>query len=267
MAVDLAYAERGAGPPIIILHGLFGAGRNWASIAASLADRHRVVTVDLRNHGESPWAEPHDYPALADDVARLIERLVARPADVVGHSMGGKAAMVLALDRPEVVERLVVVDIAPARSLNPAGGYVRAMRAVPLATCTGRTDVEAALTDAIPDAAMRRFLTLNLRSGPDGLRWPNNLEALERHMESILSFPTYPPGRTFTKPTLFVAGGRSQYLRPEHRPEIERLFPRARFAVIENAGHWVHADAPGPFIETVSRFLGQDFEGLPIEGS
>jgi pimeloyl-ACP methyl ester carboxylesterase len=255
MAVDLAFTDRGTGPAVVILHGLLGAGRNWATVAAALADRHRVITVDLRNHGESPWAEPHDYPALAEDVARLIDRQVGGPAAVVGHSMGGKAAMVLALDRPEVVEELVVVDIAPARSLNPAGDYVRAMRAVPLDTCASRADVEAALATAIPDAAMRRFLVLNLRSGPDGLRWPNNLEALDRHMDAILSFPVYPPGRTFTKPTLFVAGGRSHYLRPEHRPEIERLFPRVRFEVIDTAGHWVHADAPAAFIELVRTFL------------
>lgn len=255
MAIELAFSDRGTGFPVVILHGLFGAGRNWASIAAAFADRHRVVTVDLRNHGESPWAEPHDYPALAADVANLIERVCDGPAHVVGHSMGGKAAMVLALDRPELVERLVVVDIAPARSLNPAGDYVRAMRAVSLEQCGSRADVEAALAGAIPDAAIRRFLVQNVRSGPDGLRWPNNLDALDRHMESILSFPTYPPGRTFTKPTLFIAGGRSHYIRPEHRPEIERLFPHVRFAVIENAGHWVHAEAPGPFVAEVRGFL------------
>jgi pimeloyl-ACP methyl ester carboxylesterase len=255
MAIELAFSDRGTGFPVVILHGLFGAGRNWSSIAAALADRHRVITVDLRNHGESPWAEPHDYPALAADVARLIERLCNGPAAVVGHSMGGKAAMVLALDRPELVERLVVVDIAPARSLNPAGDYVRAMRALPLERCESRADVEAALAAAIPDAAIRRFLVQNVRSGPDGLRWPNNLEALERHMESILSFPAYPPGRAFTKPTLFVAGGRSHYIRPEHTPEIERLFPHVRFAVIEHAGHWVHAEAPGPFVAEVRGFL------------
>jgi len=259
MTLDLACAEHGAGAPLVILHGLYGAKRNWGSIAARLAPRRRVITVDLRNHGESPWDARHDYPALAADVARLIEARVGGPADVLGHSMGGKAAMILALSRPELVSRLVVVDIAPAPSPGTAAVAPRVLRAVPLAGLTRRTEVEEALATTIPDPAVRAFLAANARSGTGpgsgGLAWTVNLEALDRHFADILSFPEIAAGVAFPKPALFIAGGSSDYLRPEHRPEIERLFPGAIVETIPRAGHWVHAETPAAFLEVVERFL------------
>jgi esterase len=253
--VELAISESGAGAPLVILHGLFGSKRNWASVAHRLAAAHRVISVDLRNHGESPWDGRHDYPALAADVAAVIERRVGGPAAVLGHSMGGKAAMVLALDRPDLVERLVVVDIAPVRSTATPIEYVRAMRALPLAAFSQRLDVKEALAPAIPDPMVRGFLTLNLVSGPAGFAWTVNLEAIERNFDAILGFPQIPPGRLFAKPALFLAGGRSEYVRPEHHAEIRRLFPAATIDVIEQAGHWVHADAADAFVAAVDAFL------------
>lgn len=255
MAVELATGEVGAGEPLVILHGLFGSKRNWSSIAGRLAQHRRVITVDMRNHGESPWDGLHDYPALADDVARLIERVVGGPVTVMGHSMGGKAAMLLALGRPELVERLVVVDIAPARSHSSPLLLVKAMRRVPLETLSRRAEVDAVLAEVIPDLAVRGFLAQNVVTEPTGLRWSVNLDAIERNGESIVGFPDIPPGTSFAKPTLFIAGGRSEYLRPEHRDAITRLFPAAMIETIANAGHWVHAEAPGPFLDVVSRFL------------
>ena len=259
MTLDLACAEHGAGAPLVILHGLYGAKRNWASIAARLAARRRVITVDLRNHGDSPWDARHDYPALAVDVARLIEARVGGPADVLGHSMGGKAAMILAVSRPEFVSRLVVVDIAPAPSPGTAAVAPRVLRAVPLAGLTRRAEVEEALAGTVPDRAVRAFLAANVRSGTGsgcgGLAWTVNLEALDRHFADILSFPAIPASATFRKPTLFIAGGTSGYVRPEHRPAIERLFPGAVVETIAGAGHWVHAEAPEAFLAVVERFL------------
>lgn len=255
MTLDLACAEFGAGAPVVILHGLYGAKRNWGSIAARLATRRRVITVDLRNHGESPWDARHDYPVLAADVARLIEARLGGPADVLGHSMGGKAAMILALSRPELVSRLVVVDIAPAPSPGTAAVAAHVLRAVPLAGLTRRSGVEEALAATIPDPAVRAFLAANVRAGPDGLAWTINLEALDRHFADILSFPEIAAGVAFTKPALFIAGGTSDYLRPEHRPAIERLFPGAIVETIPGAGHWVHAEAPAAFLRVVERFL------------
>jgi esterase len=253
--VNLAYHDTGVGDPLVILHGLFGSKRNWASIARRLGGTHRVLTVDLRNHGGSPWDDRHDYPAVAEDVADFIESIVGGSAAVLGHSMGGKAAMVLALSRPTLVERLVVVDIPPAESAGDTRRYLEAMRAVPLVTCGRRADVEAALAEAIPDPAIRAFLAANIVSRPDGLAWGVNLEALARHFETIRGFPEMPRGQRYDGPTLFVAGGRSPYLLADHRPVITRLFPAATVEVIPDAGHWVHADAPEAFVAAVSRFL------------
>ncbi|MFM8413510.1 MAG: alpha/beta fold hydrolase [Planctomycetota bacterium] len=255
MAVDLAFSETGAGPPLVILPGLFGSKRNWASIARMLGDRHRVITADLRNHGESPWADRHDYPALADDVARLVERVAGGAAAVLGHSMGGKAAMMLALTQPALVERLVVVDIAPVVSTGTPIAYVRALRSLPLARFTRRSEVADALADVIPDRAVRNFLSLNAALTDGGLAWTLNLAALERDFELILGFPDVPPGQSYAGPTLFLTGGASEYVRPEHRPAIDRLFPAAAVATIAGAGHWVHADAPEAFVAAVTRFL------------
>ena len=256
MAVTLAFSETGSGRPLVILHGLFGSKRNWSSMAGKLATRWRVFTVDLRNHGESPWDTRHDYPAIADDVADLIRRHVGGPAAVLGHSMGGKAAMTLALTCAELVERLVVVDIAPTPSNAAAIDVLRALRAVPLAGMTRRSEVEATLVASSVEPAVAAFLAQNVASGPEGrLAWTINLDALDRHAADILGFPEPPAGVRFEKPTLFIAGGRSDYLRQEQRPVIERLFPAAVFETIEQAGHWVHAEAPVPFLETVTRFL------------
>lgn len=257
MGIDLSSSEFGAGRPLVILHGLFGSKRNWSSIAAKLAAHHRVVTVDLRNHGQSPWADRHDYPALADDVAALIRGPVGGSAAVLGHSMGGKVAMTLALGYPELVERLVVVDIAPARSQSDSLAVLRAMKAVPLAACASRADVEQALAADIPDRAVRGFVAQNVQIGPDGLSWRVNLDALERHADDILGFPEIPAARRFDKPALFIAGARADYIRPEHQADIRRLFPNATIETIANAGHWVHVDAPEAFLAAVTRFTAQ----------
>ena len=255
MTVDLVFDDRGMGPPLVVLHGLFGAKRNWASIAKALAPRHRVLTVDLRNHGASPWNAVHDYPALAGDVARFIRTHVGGPAAVLGHSMGGKAAMVLALEEPDLVERLIVVDIAPAPSRTTLIDALQAMKNVPLATCTRRTEAETALAESIPDPAVRAFLVQNVTAGPHGLAWAVNLEALERNFPAIVGFPDVAAGRTFTGPTLFVVGERSDYVRPEHHAVIRRLFPAATIEIVAGAGHWVHAEAPDAFLAVLSGFL------------
>jgi esterase len=255
MTVELAISETGEGDPLVILHGLFGSRRNWWSIARQLADIRHVVVADLRNHGTSAWDPVHDYPALAADVARLVETRLGGRAAVIGHSMGGKAAMMLALQRPELVERLVVVDIAPARSPGNSADILRALERVSLDRCDRRADVEAALAEDVPDAKVRAFLAANVVSGPDGLAWGVNLDAIARHLDDILGFPDVPPGRTFAGPTLILAGGRSPYVQPEHHAAISRLFPAARIETIPEAGHWLHADAPAEFLAAVRQFL------------
>jgi esterase len=263
MSLELARTDYGSGPPVLILHGLLGSARNWATIAKHLAGAYRVLAVDLRNHGRSPWADEMGYEAMAEDLAALIAGLgLASPA-VVGHSMGGKVAMQLALAHGDAVARLVVVDIAPVRYERSFASYVEAMQQVDLKAVARRSDVDESLGRAVPDAGVRAFLVQNLVSSDGGFAWQVNLEALSAEMDAIMGFPAS-TSRTYERPALFLSGGRSDYLRPEHRAGIERLFPRAEYQVIEDAGHWVHAERPAAFLEVLERFLERgDHPGQP----
>ncbi|MGB0497371.1 MAG: alpha/beta fold hydrolase [Rubricella sp.] len=254
MPAELAqvkHASEGAGRPLLIAHGLFGSARNWNAIAKRLSPGRPVIAVDMRNHGQSPRADSQTYADMAGDLAALIEAEGA-PMDVLGHSMGGKAAMVLALTRPDLVSRLVVADIAPVPYTHSHMGLIDAMAALDLSTVTRRGDADAALAPAIPDAATRAFLIQSLDIGPDRVAWRLNLAALKDQMPAILGFPEV--DGIFEGPTLFLSGGRSDYVRSEHHARIRGLFPAAEFAALD-AGHWLHAEAPGPFVEAVERFL------------
>jgi pimeloyl-ACP methyl ester carboxylesterase len=255
MPVQLAATEYGTGPPVAILHGLFGSGGNWRSIAQQLAARHRVLAFDLRNHGASPWADGMSYREMVEDLGASLRARGIDHAALLGHSMGGKVAMLAALLHPAEVDRLVVVDIAPAPNPPTLLAYVRAMRAVDLDGIARRSEADARLTRAIPDGAERAFLLQNLIMDDGKASWRLNLEAIEREFPQILDFPDLPAGTAFQGPTLFVAGARSDYIQTEHEPVIRRLFPQARIARLEGAGHWVHAERPQVFLETVAPFL------------
>jgi esterase len=254
-AIQLAASKYGTGPPVAILHGLFGSGRNWRSTAQQLAACHRIFAFDLRNHGASPWAERMSYGEMVEDLrASLRVRGIAHTA-LLGHSMGGKVAMLTALLYPAEVDRLVVVDIAPVRSPPTLLAYVRAMLAVDLRGVTRRGEVDARLAEAVPDSAERAFLLQNLIIDAEIARWRVNLEAIEREFSAIIGFPDLPADAAYNGPTLFVAGARSNHIRPEHEPMIRQLFPQARIARIEGAGHWVHAEQPQTFLRAVQTFL------------
>jgi len=270
MTLRLAAVESGSGPPVAILHGLFGSGRNWAGIARQLAARYRVIALDLRNHGTSPWAETMDYAELAEDVHDTMQELGCRRFALIGHSMGGKAAMVAALRHAVEVERLVVVDIAPVAYAPHHLGYVQAMRRLDLHGLTRRSEADARLAAAVPDVAERAFLMQNLvfdphpdppplagegRVGAAQPRWRLNLTAIEHAMPQLVGFPAMPPGARYEGPALFIAGGRSDYLRSAHEPGIRCLFPAARIARIADAGHWLHAERPQVFLDLVEPFL------------
>jgi esterase len=255
MAVQLVASEYGEGPPVAILHGLFGSGRNWRSIAQQLAARHHVVAFDLRNHGASPWAEGMSYSEMADDVRASLRSLGVERFALLGHSMGGKVAMLMALLKPAEVDRLAVVDIAPAPNPPTLLGYVRAMGAADLRGITRRGEVDVQLASAIPDPAERAFLLQNLAIDNGHAHWRLNLEAIEREFPRIGGFPELPAGTAYDGPTLFVAGGRSGYIQPEHEPAIRQLFPQAQIIRIEGAGHWVHAEQPQAFLQIVAPFL------------
>jgi pimeloyl-ACP methyl ester carboxylesterase len=260
-----------AGPPVVFVHGLFGQGKNWTTVAKGLADRHRVTLLDLPNHGHSPWTDRVDYLDMARLVADELEQL-DEPATLVGHSMGGKVAMQVALRRPELLRALVVVDVAPTaypesggrtddpdEEASPFAAYIAAMRAVDLDQLKTREDAEAALRSAVPSRMVRSFLLQSLvREGlgtADGWRWRLNLDALARDLGHLRGFPEPPPGATFDGPVLWVAGANSTYVLPEDRARMDELFPATRLVRIKNAGHWVHSEQPGVFLETLRRFL------------
>ena len=245
----------GARDPLVILHGMFGQARNWTQVSKMLGAERRVVALDLRNHGQSGWAARMDYPAMADDVAETMSEMGLAPCPVIGHSMGGKAAMMLALERPELVSALVVVDIAPVPYRSANGGYLRAMAALDLSRLSRRAEVDAALAPAVPDRMIRAFLLQNLVVEGGRLSWRLNVRAMDDAMAVIADFPD-PQGRTYEGPTLFVTGQKSDYVLPEHRPAIQAVFPRARFATVKNAAHWVHADQPEAFVALIGGFLG-----------
>jgi pimeloyl-ACP methyl ester carboxylesterase len=239
--------------PLLIVHGLFGSARNWNAIAGRLADRREVIAVDLRNHGASPWDATHGYPDLADDLAEVIAAEGGR-ANVLGHSMGGKAAMWLALTAPARVDRLIVADIAPVAYAHDNSRHAQAMRALDLTGLASRAEADRRLAALVPDAAVRAFFLQSLDLKADPPRWRLNLDVLEAEMPKIVGWPETEaqfPGRT-----LFLSGARSDYVRPEHRAQILARFPAARFVRLPGAGHWLHADNPRAFEETVRLFLG-----------
>jgi esterase len=256
MSMKLTGFEAGEGKHLVVLHGLFGSARNWNTVARRLGAQHRVHALDMRNHGGSPWSDEMSYADMADDIRAYIEDNGLGQAAVLGHSMGGKAAMTLALLHPELVEKLIVADIAPVAYRHTMISYVEAMRAVDLSKVTRRGEVDAQLAAAIPEAPIRSFLLQNLVAENGSFSWRINLAVLGDRMDEITGFPTDDfAGRTFDKPTLFVAGERSDYVRESHHGEIHRLFPQARIEVIPGAGHWLHAEQPDRFVDNVLGFL------------
>ena len=249
MSVSLSYKSQGAaGPPVVILHGLLGSSSNWRSIARHLAERYRVFALDLPNHGESPHVDTMSYPAMAADVAGFLDEQRIASATLIGHSMGGKTAMRLALDAPERVDRLVAVDIAPTLSNHDHLPWLRAMETLDVGRVRRRGDADKLLAEAVPDAAMRQFLLQNLISTPGGFAWRVNLAAIESSLSALLDFPLDADTKAFDGPALFIRGAQSDYVSREDETAIRALFPRADVVTIEGAGHWVHAEQPARFL-------------------
>ena len=250
----LAYREYGQGEPLVILHGLFGSGRNWQTIARHLADHYRILTVDLRNHGDSHWLPTMSIDDMAGDLNDLLNRLDLSEATILGHSLGGKTAMWFALTKPRRVAKLIIVDIAPVAYAHSFMPQIEAMRAVDLRDRQRRAQVEEALAPAIEDVALRKFLAQNAINTAEGLKWRINLAAIAASMGNILGFPDL-VGKVYSGPTIFISGEKSDYVGPEHVPVITEHFPEAEFAVIPGAGHRVHADQPGLFLDRLLDFL------------
>ena len=245
--------EAGQGAPVVLLHGLFGTARNLGVVQRALAPRFRTIALDLRNHGASPHAAEMNYRLMAADVLETLTEQAALPAVLIGHSMGGKAAMMAALTRPEAVTRLLVADIAPVPYAHDNARIAEAMLALPLPPGLTRAAADAALAQAVPDAPMRGFLLQNLVVG-EHPQWRIGLAEIAAAMRAIEGW-TAPDAAQYRGPTLFVAGAASDYIRPDHRPAIRALFPAARFVTLKGAGHWVHADNPAGFVAVIEAFL------------
>ncbi len=238
-------------PPLLIAHGLYGSARNWGVIAKRLSQDRQVIAVDMRNHGSSPWFPSHSYPEMANDLAEVLEAF--GPADVLGHSMGGKAAMVLALTRPDLVNRLIVADIAPVAYGHSHTMNIDAMMSVDLNKVSRRAEADAQLAKTIDDPMLRSFFTQSLDIKEK--TWRLNLETLRQDMPNLVGFPEV-TGQ-YDGPTLFLTGAESDYVRPEHRGLIKSLFPTAVFAKIPGAGHWLHAEKPREFVAAVAAWLSR----------
>ena len=249
------------GPRVLFLHGLFGQGKNWTTLGRSLAADARVTLLDLPDHGRSAWSERLSYPAMAATVGDALAAGGGERYAVVGHSMGGKVAMALALLRPELVERLVVVDVAPVPTgpMSSFGTYVQGMRAVDLEHLPDRATAEATLEPFVPDPVIRSFLLQNLRRDAGRWRWQMNLRLLGDELAEVAGWPdlTADPWRAepYPGPVLWVRGSASDYVRAEHGPLMRALFPRVQSIAVKGAGHWVHADQPAVFESVLRRFL------------
>lgn len=251
----LAATSVGDGPVrFAFLHGLFGRGRNWTQIAQGLAALgHGSVLFDLPNHGASPWTTTFSYPESAAAVcAEIDHRLAGTPLILVGHSMGGKVAMISALRRPELFAGLAVVDISPTESgqVSSFGPYLTAMRSIDLTTLTGKADADRQLSATVANPAVRQFLLTNLRDR-GGWHWQPNLELLATSLPELAGWPEIGPA-TFERPTSWVVGERSPYYRAEDLALMQRFFPSVHQVVIPDAGHWVHADNPSAVITALA---------------
>lgn len=248
-----SFGDTSEHPSLLIVHGLFGSARNWRAIARNLSADRRVHVVDMRNHGDSFWDDSHTYHNMANDLAEVAEHIDEK-LDVMGHSMGGKAAMILALTRPELVNRLMVIDIAPKPYQHEQNSNIDIMQSLDLDSFTRRSDADRILAQTVDDPNLRAFFLQSVVIGDDGNRWQLNLEALRKNMDHIIGFPTV--SGEFTGEGLFLRGGASDYFNDDDLEKTTQLFPNATLATIAGVGHWVQAEAPRQFLTEVKAFLG-----------
>jgi len=249
----LHYKEIGEGKPLVILHGLFGTSDNWQTHAKKLGEYYRVILVDQRNHGHSPWSEDFTYKYLADDLERLILHLGIDKFTLIGHSMGGKTAMYYSQKYPTRLEKMVIVDIGIKQYPMHHNEIIKGIKSLDLTTISSRSVAEQAMIPFVDSYGVRQFLLKNLYWVEKGkLAWRMNVDVLEREMEEILA--PIPTIEVWT-PTLFLRGAMSNYILDEDWDAIEEVFPDATLETIENAGHWVHSEQPEEFIEKVLGFI------------
>ena len=255
---ELHYTKSGSGPALLILHGLFGSGKNWHSHMRRFAESFEVYSIDLRNHGQSFHADEMNYPAMAADVARLIAHLGLRDCRILGHSMGGKVAMTLAIQHPALLSCLIVADIAPVAYQHDYDDLIEPILALDLDSFDSRTQIDHALRPNIPEDLLRAFLLQNLLREADGWRWRVNWQVLQQDMDYLTGFTALQPDWVSKLPSLFIRGARSDYVGSAEIDVIKRHFSNASIATIDAAGHWLHAEQPLQFSQLALEFLRRD---------
>jgi esterase len=253
--MELNFKSFGSGPALIILHGLFGSLDNWQGLAKQYAESYSVFIVDQRNHGKSPHTDaPFTYVQLAEDLRELMEQQGIYTANLIGHSMGGKAVMQFAIDHEHMVEKLIVADMGVAANDHRHSEIIEALVAFPFAEITDRKLADEWLAARIPDFGVRQFLLKNLERRPDkGFEWKFNLAVLHRDYLNILEGIS--SGQAIDVPTLFIRGGKSDYVLDTDFPAIQKVFSNVTFDTIPGAGHWLHAEQPQAFFEKTMAFL------------
>ncbi len=252
--MNLFFRQFGKGKAMVILHGLFGSSDNWQSLAKRFSNDFQVIVPDLRNHGQSPHAEEIDYPLMAGDLKILFGKLQLSSAVIIGHSMGGKAGMQFALAYPEMVEKLIVADIAPKAYPVHHEKYADSMLSLNLSDFKRREEIDRVLSESISNPVIRQFLMKNLARNERGsFQWKINLEALKNNLPSLGA--EIISDRPFLKPVLFIAGGKSDYMHPADRDDIRTIFPYFKWVEIDSAGHWIHAEEPERFYTEVIKFI------------
>lgn len=242
--------------PLVILHGLFGSLDNWAGQSSTLAEHYQVWALDLRNHGRSGWDNDTSYTAMSEDLLQFIDAQGFDRILLLGHSMGGKAAMQFALDHPQRVEKLIVVDIAPVFYPPHHSEVFAGLNSLDLSTLSSRRDADKQLEASIKETSIRQFLLKNLYRNDDLFAWRMNLAALESGYAQIAAAPMAHGKNThYDGPTLFIKGELSTYIQPQHRDAIATLFPNAEARIMNGVGHWPHAEKPSAFNGLISHFL------------
>lgn len=255
--MQLHFQSHGAGDPLLILHGLFGSLDNWHSVSLKLGESHKVFALDLRNHGRSPHSDEFNYDVIADDLLEFMTAQKLDRANVLGHSLGGKAAMHFALTHPGRVEKLIVADMTPREYAPSHLPLLEIMMSLDLRAFRERGEMDRALVGKIPETGVRQLLLKNVTRDEAGtLRWKLNVPVIDRNYIQLCK--SLDVTRVFEGPTLFIRGGKSDYVVESDWPLISKMFPQARLATIPTAGHWVHAEAPGKFTELVLNFLNEN---------
>ena len=239
--------------PLIIIPGLFGSTANWRAVAKRLGESHKVIVVDQRNHGRSPHADSQTYADMVQDIRQLCDHHSLDKIVLCGHSMGGKVAMLFALEYPAMVSKLAILDIAPIAYAYSHAPHIRALLELDLSSLKSRSDADRQLHQSIPDIATRMFLLQSLTGSPGQYQWRLNLPVLLEYMQEMTGFPEV--SLSSQVDVLFLAGTLSEYLRDQHHAKISGLFPNSQFISIPNAGHWLHAEQPEQVIDIINNFI------------